>query len=76
MYTWMIPNNICVVVSREAKKCGMMINHMTSKVRDEITYPFPNLNGRSLGMDKSFHPTLYNGLNYIFHAGNEAKPCQ
>ena len=30
-------------------------NHMSSKVWDEITYPFPNSNG---GMDKQFHPTF------------------
>ena len=41
---------------------------MPSKVWDEITYPFSNFNGCnrwSLGMDQSFHPTLYNGCNYI-----------
>ena len=36
---------------------------MPSKVWDEITCPFPNFNW-SLGMDKWFHPTLYNGCNY------------
>ena len=42
-------------------------NHMPSKMWDEITYPFPNF--WSLGMDKQFHPTLYNGCNYLFMLG-------
>ena len=42
---------------------------MPSKVCDEITYPFLNFNGWSLGMDKWFHPILYDGYNYLFHAG-------
>ena len=34
---------------------------------DEITYPFPNFNGAStVGMDKEFHPTYYNGCTYLF----------
>ena len=42
-------------------------NHTPSKVWDEITYPFTNFNGQqkqnfaSLGLDKWFHSTLYNG---------------
>ena len=45
-------------------------NHLRYTVWDEITYPFPNFNGCnrwSLGMDKEFHPTLYNGYNYLMH---------
>ena len=34
---------------------------------DEITYPFLNFNG--LGMDKQFHPILYNGCDYISMLG-------
>ena len=49
-------------------------NHIHYKVWDEITYPFLNFDGanylsipklRSLGMDKYFHPTLYNGCDYL-----------
>ena len=51
-----------------------LINHMLSKMWDEMTYPFPNFNGGrfhrwSLGMDKSFHPTHYNGCNYLSMLG-------
>ena len=47
-------------------------NHMTNKVWDEITYPFPNFNGATidvLGMNKLFHPTIYNGCDYISTLG-------
>ena len=50
-------------------------NHMFSKVRGEITYPFPNcqpsqqLHHWSLGMDKWFQPALYNRSNYLFMLG-------
>ena len=37
-------------------------NQMPSKVRGEITYPFPNFNGQ-------VHPTLYNGCNYLSMLG-------
>ena len=40
-----------------------MNNHMPCKMWDEITYPFPNFNHWSLGMDKYFHPTFYNGCD-------------
>ena len=45
-------------------------NDMPSKLWDGITYPFPNFNGCtvdhwSLGMDKLFHPTLYNECDYL-----------
>ena len=36
---------------------------------DEITYPFLNLIGASLGMDKQFHPALYNECNYLSMLG-------
>ena len=39
---------------------------------DKITYLFPNFNGRSrwsLGTDKQFHRTLYNGYNYLWILG-------
>ena len=45
---------------------------MPSKVWDKITYPFPNFNSCTvdvLGMDKLFHPTLYNGCNYLSMLG-------
>ena len=35
-----------------------IINHMSGKVLDEITNPFPNFDGETievLGMDKQFH---------------------
>ena len=49
-------------------------NYMASKVWDEITYPFRNFNActiGSLGMDKLFHPTLYNGCKYLSMLGLE-----
>ena len=42
---------------------------MINKVWDEITYPFPNFNRWSLGMDKWIHPTLDNGCNYLSMLG-------
>ena len=39
---------------------------------EEITYPFLNFNGSNrwnLGMDKWFHPTVYNGCNYLSMLG-------
>ena len=44
-------------------------DRMPSKVWDEILNPFPNLNNCtvrwSLGMDRSFQLTHYNGSNYL-----------
>ena len=39
-------------------------NHMSNKVFDEFTYPFPKFNGYRwrLAMDKWLHPTLYDGV--------------
>ena len=42
---------------------------MLSKVWDEMPYPFPNFNGCTVGMDKLFRPTLYNGCNYLSMLG-------
>ena len=45
---------------------------MLSKVQDEITYPFLNLNGYTVkvfGKDKQLHPTLYNGWDYLSMQG-------
>ena len=42
-------------------------NHTPSKLWNGITYPFLNFNGWAvevLGMNKWFHPTLYNGCDY------------
>ena len=39
---------------------------------DEITYPFPNFNGATVEVwewDKQFHPTFYNGCNYVAMVG-------
>ena len=47
-------------------------NHIPSKMWDEISYPFPKfqwLHHQNLGMDKKFHPILYNGCNYISMLG-------
>ena len=41
-------------------------NHTSSKVWNEITYPFLNCNRCSLGMDKYFNFTYYNGCNYLY----------
>ena len=42
-------------------------NHMSRKVWDEITYPFPNLKYHCWReeMDRKFHPKLYNVCNYL-----------
>ena len=43
-------------------------DHMLCKIWNDITYPFPNFNGRncwSLGMDKWFHLTLHDLCNYL-----------
>ena len=47
-------------------------NHMSSKVWDKITYPFLNFNDCTrwgLGMDKQFHPAIYNRCNYLSMCG-------
>ena len=58
---------------------------MHSAVLYEITYPFPNFKVYtfwSLGMDKDFHPTLYNGCNYLSMLGlmfihvSKTGPCE
>ena len=46
---------------------GMDKYHMPSKVWGEIPYRFVNL--WSLGMDKQFHLTIYNGCNYLLMLG-------
>ena len=47
---------------------------MPSKVWDEIINPFPNFNGCwSLGMDKWFYPTFYNGCNCLSMLGFRKK---
>ena len=46
----------------------MKSNNMPSKIWGEIIYPFSNFNGYKvevMEMDKKFHPTLYNGFNYL-----------
>ena len=40
-------------------------SHRFNKVWDEIAFPFRDFNGCSLGMAKWFHPTHYNGCNYL-----------
>ena len=45
---------------------------MRSKVCTEITHPIPIVNGCTievLGMNKKYHPTLYNGCNYFYMLG-------
>ena len=37
---------------------------MPSKMGDETTYAFRNFNSCTMGMDKWFHPTLYNGCSH------------
>ena len=42
-------------------------NHMPSKLWDEITYPFPNVNGCTVEVKQwisHFIPTHFNGCNY------------
>ena len=39
---------------------------MSSKMWDEITYPFPNVNGCTVWeWISNFYPTLYNGCNHL-----------
>ena len=48
-------------------------NNITSKVWDEIIHPFPRsqwCSHQSLGMDKQFHPTFYNGCNHLSMLGS------
>ena len=43
-------------------------DYIHCNVWDQITSPFPNFNGATvevLGMDKQFHPTLYNTCDYL-----------
>ena len=45
-----------------------IINNLPTKAWDENTYPFPNFNDAnrwSLGIDKWFHSTLYDGWNHL-----------
>ena len=47
-------------------------DYMPATMVDETTYPIPKLQRLHrwrLGMDKEFHPTLYNGGDYSY-------PCQ
>ena len=45
-------------------------NYIDYKVWDEITYLFPNFNGRwSLGTDEQFHPMLYRACDYLSMLG-------
>ena len=41
--------------------------HMPREMWYEITYPFPNFNGCAVevGNDKWFHPTLFDGCNWL-----------
>ena len=39
-----------------------MNNHTPSEVREEITYPFPNLNDWTVVIS----PALYNGCNFAY----------
>ena len=38
---------------------------MPGKLWNEIAYPFANVNGASLGMDKKFYLTHYNEYNFL-----------
>ena len=49
-------------------------NYIHYKVWDEITYTFLNCSRWSLGMDKSFHPTISWACNYLSMLG-KVKPC-
>ena len=41
-------------------------NHMSNKVWEEITYPFPNFNGATFEVWELIdNPTLLNGCNYL-----------
>ena len=49
-------------------------NHMRSKVWDKITYPLPNFIGATVEVwewIKKFHPTHYNGCNYLSMLGSK-----
>ena len=46
-------------------------NHMPSKVCNEITYLFLDVNGSSFEISKYFHPTCYRGCNYFSMIGSK-----
>ena len=47
-----------------------MNNHMFSKLRDEITYPFANVNGCAVEVwECVIRPILCNGCNYLSMLG-------
>ena len=62
---------------------SMESNYLPGKMWEVITYPFLNVNGATLEVwelicdlishfnciDKYFHPTFYNGCNYLFVLG-------
>ena len=56
---------------------GMDDNYMPSKVREEITYPFPNSKGATVDVWEcisNFIPHITMGL--IIYAGIKVNPCQ
>ena len=56
----------------ETSKTKWKSNYIHHKVWDEITYPIRNFNGCTVEVwekDKQFHPTLYNGCNYLSMLG-------
>ena len=82
---WTMPSNICrwrtlrQVHQGPFDKHGLTLipvwisTRMLSNVWDEITYSSLNFSG-SLEMDKKFHPTFYNGYNYISMLGLKLIP--
>ena len=46
---------------------------MPNKVKDEITFQFPNFSRGSLEMGKQFYPTLYKGYNLLSTLGFKLK---
>ena len=47
------------------KIAKLVLNIRSIRVLLSTTYQFPNFNGSSLDMDKSFHSKSYNGYNYL-----------
>ena len=50
---------------------------MLSKGCDEITYPFPNFNGKAVEIGEWINIFVphFNGMLLLIHAGIEVNPC-
>ena len=70
----MVSHTFCVTQSTAS-----ISNHMPSNVWDEITYPFPNLDGCIIELIEwiSYFVSHYTmDVRLLIHAGIQFKPCQ